>query len=352
MLLIYKNKADSRPNERERDLLWRPTGSLIVFSDTEGEVPEQDPDVRQTTWFRHLLPARNSFHGIGKNTTLGAYLIETVNQLFDDCRTRVGEGLQRDNGGRGPHPNILQAQEFLQQKAVRIIGNNAPRLNGEGGNSKTNGNNFHLAILENGIEVYAVPLEILKYVRGQVESIFEIDTLTHPLFDGSREQFRSSIVARTCEVPDHLQRRDPGIIPGQKYPLELAFADHFGNTRIRTDEIGDIGQLLSGVEGQYLELLIGGTQRGRVQVATCLRGVNPGELGIYRNAADGDAQAGPGYVEVVKAWEVKGNDQIRHSAHQALGFPDLGLKVELKRPVVEINTPSSASVSHDQKFSV
>lgn len=334
--------------QQEAEQLFRPTGALIAFSDTFtnpndvvrhlAKDPEQatstdsqrDFDSELTTQFRHLRP-RDGEYGIGdkpNNHLLAAYGVELVTNLTDGLQAEINKAIRRAQELERPiHPNILEAQQFIQSRAIRVIANAAPRYDG---NKDKNGSHFYLAILDNGVEVYSTPLDALQYVRDRVVSLFEIPNKNNPLFHGTREQFRSSIIARLCEEPEHLIKADPSAIPDQDHPLQLAWADRYGNTRLRArngaqvqTRIGEVRNEKGHVGIAFPNLNI---PQAQAKLNNCLDAVKGGELGLYGNVADGETSGEkPSYLELVYKWLA--SEKI--NTHHRLGKPAIGSAVEI-----------------------
>ncbi len=333
---------------QEADLLARPTGALISFSDTftspndsirdlpaelletAGAGTQRDFDSELTHQFRHLRP-RDGEYGIGdkaNNHLLAAYGVELVTQLTDGIQNEIAKGIARaEKIGRPLHPNIVEAQQFINSRAIRVIANAAPRYDE---NKTKNGSHFYLAVLDNGVEIYATPLDALQYVRDRVTSLFEIPNENHPLFNGKREQFRSSIIARSEEEPQHLVRTDKSQIPDQEHELQLAWADRYGNTRLRAKDGAQVQRRIKGVKNNQdqvgIEFPGQDIQRSTAKLNNCLDAVKGGELGLYGNVADGETTAGkPSYLELVYKW--LNGEKI--NTHKRLGRPEIGSAIEI-----------------------
>lgn len=338
----------------ELALLSRPTGALISFSDTfstprdgrtpapgnnnaaEEHPPHHDFDSELTSQFRHLRP-RDGEYGIGDgpdNSLLAAYGVELIAQLTDGLKAEIDRGLHRAEAFKIPaHPNILEAQQFIQSRAIRVIANAAPRRDDD---RVKNGSNFYLAILDNGVEVYATPLDALQFVRDRIKNLFEIPNEQNPLFDGEREQFRSSIIGRFCERPEHLREwyplekegESPGDrfgIPKQDHPIQLAYFDRFGNIRLRARQ-GSLADWAitaardeAGRIGVNFPVLRNSTHPARLR--NCLDKIPGGTLGLYRNVADGETGGDkPAYLELAYKW--RGDEKI--NTHREIGRPPIG----------------------------
>jgi len=308
-------------NTFEQETLDKPTLALHVFSDTLTD--EGDYDAEITTDYRHLRP-QDTRHGIDNNLTLGSYGTELIYQLKGNADEEIARALARaEELGRKPHANVIEAQRRFQDRTVRVIANSAPRTN-----EHKNGKNFYLAITENGVEIYATPLDVLSYIRGKIVALFEIPNEGNPVFNGDKEQFRSSIIARICEHPEHLRRVDIERIPEQRSPLELAYVDKFGNIRLRAKDQRQIREQIEEAEVDgHVVVKLGDLNEGvKARVVTCLDEITTGQFGIYQNVSDGNS---PGYFELVRKW---GDPSIRENGHKIIGSPRVGGRVEIVSP--------------------
>lgn len=281
----------------EKDSFSKDTLALHVFSDTLSDKGDFDAEI--TTDYRHLRP-RDTRHGIGDSLTRGAYGVELIDQLAGNAKNEI--------------------PKKIKEGTIRVIANSAPRID-----ANENGENFYLAITKNGLEILATPLDVLTYVRDKVVSLFEIPNEGNPLFNGKREQFRSSIIARAHEHPEHLKRVNPDIIPEQKNDLEIAYIDEFGNLRLRAKSTASIARNIEELlEDGEVTLNIEGIRETVVaSVVSCLDEIKEGEFGLYRNVADGEDA---GYWELVRKWKSNGE---KLNAHEDIGKPKIGLKIEI-----------------------
>lgn len=343
-------------NNFEARCLERPTGALHSFNDVFS-TGDEDFDAALTTQYRHLRP-RDTEYGVGgrdlrdshgvEPVLRAAYGVELVAQLLDGLQAEVKSAISRAEVlGRGLHSNIEDARCFVQSKAVRVIANSAPRSDKKGQN---NGTNFYLGILDNGLEVYATPIDALTYVRERIVALFEIPNVDHPLFDGEREQFRSSIIARTCEEPSHLKRIfgnadwpqcideilghlpgfhdiDVPIIPQQDHLLQVAFVDEFGNVRVRARAKGATRKSIqAALKDNSFQIGIGGVEddrRRRVRLVSSLDDLKEGELGFYENVSDPFDYGKPGYWELNAKW----NGTRINTHRERLGSPKIGTPI-------------------------
>ena len=340
----------------ERRALWRPTTALHVFSDVasqwrDGNGIPKDFDADLTTWYRHLnFKGLRTADGIGDDLDVGAYCVELIACLVDGARDEVIKAFQNQGIDVNPktlavarsrlrqirekiHPDIENARKALQSGAVRVIANVAKRSDET---QETNGPDFHLALLDNGVEVYATPLEILEFVRGRIQALFRIPTRGHPAFRGDREQFRSSIIARSCEFPEHLVRvGDPTeVIPEQKEPLQLAYVDKFGNLRLRCTKAAQ-DYLREKVQGRATCIVkVGDVTLSDVRLVSCLNDLNENKWGLYCNSAElspedggSDGDRPTHYLELIwKNYEATKTG----GSWAALGKPELGASVTIE----------------------
>lgn len=320
-------------SQSEQDLLYRDDLSLVVFSDTFSSLQParyDDFDAKLTTDWRSFDLRRGGRYGIGNDTLRGAYGTELVVNLVDDARAQI----ERAHAQGNHHPRIRRVERELKRFSPKVVVNNAPR-----DNTSENGKDFYLALTDNGVKIIATPLEALSFVRSRILALFRIPTEGHPLFNGDLEQFRSSIIARSDEVPDHLVRvygvsdlqklqanlrcdRNFSPIPEQQHDLQVAYEDNFGNLRLRARKIGNIRRLLRGAASAVLK--INGEIEQQVEPVFGLREITGGRFGLYENVADGQVPADqPAYVELVRRWE----DDDRRSGAEALQRPKVGVQV-------------------------
>lgn len=319
----------------ELEVLGKPTAAFIGLTDTvdvqvsPNDIPG-DFDAILTTWFRHLLfPDLCAIYGVGSDLNRAAYGVELITNLVDQTRTAIDYELKR---GGSLHPNIIRAHNSIHSGTIRTLVNIAQR---SGETAATNGTHFYLALLDNGMEIYTTPLKSLQYVRDRIVSLWEIPNENHPLFNGEREQFRSSTIARSGEYPSHLRRivdvRE--VIPGQQNFLQLAFVDKFGNLRLRQSEVfSEIPEILADYEQwetkgfpvddpqrpNRISLVIGDQKLDDIWLTSCLNDIPEGEWGFYRNSADPDNH----YWELV----VKDYELTQWGGSWALlGKPELGM---------------------------
>lgn len=311
-------------------LFLRETAAVHIFSDVftllkdENGIPT-DFDAELTTYYRLLLiKGLRTVHAIGDSQLLAAYGIELVANLIDTAKIAVAQGLETS---QSPHPDLLTAQDTLESEAIRITANIAQRSERT---SQTNGTHFYLAILDNGLEIYATPISLLQYVADRVVALFEIPNQGHPLFDGKTEQFRSSVVGRTYQTPEHLVRVPitNETIPSQKHNLQVAYVDKFGNIRLREKGVQKQRVLAEHDKLKTCTLIIGNQELTKVHLVTCLNDIPQGKWGLYRNSADkgvGNGDTHGAYWELIyKDYELT---QLGGS-WALLENPDLGTPIQ------------------------
>ncbi|MBT3865426.1 hypothetical protein HOE67_01515 [Candidatus Peregrinibacteria bacterium] len=295
----------SKLNTFEQTTLEKPTLALLALSDVfdTGEIPP-DFDADLTTLYRHLIVDQSAQYGLKAGSNLEKYAAELINSLIGGVKKEIE--LAREEGR--PDADAELAARKLRSGSTRVILNSAPRTK-----ETKNGGDYYLAITDQGVELYVSTLEHLAYIRDRVQSLFRIPNKDHPAFDGEKEQFRSSIIARSCRFPNHLQRvKDPQAeIPGQANPLEVAYIDKFGNVRLRAQNIGETRHEIERKNGKGTLanglVVHNDTKKGHLgyaKLVDCLDDVPDGALGLYENVADGtQSSTDPGYLEFVRKWE-------------------------------------------------
>ena len=213
-------------------------------------------------------------------------------------------------------------------KALISIVNCAPR------DSKTtaqgrNGEEFHLAITDNGLEIYAVPLARLQALetRHKILALYRIPNESLIVTDGQHEQFRSSLIATTRYFPDILvpifeypDRESlleakragihPQVIPEQSRLAEVAFIDRFGNVRLSVkDQDRFRSPFQDSIYGATVKIQVGDSKTIDAYYVRSLSEIPSERLGIYQNVAD-DHSSHAGYRELVKKSEDCSHDPL------------------------------------------
>ncbi|PIR53235.1 hypothetical protein COU76_02350 [Candidatus Peregrinibacteria bacterium CG10_big_fil_rev_8_21_14_0_10_49_10] len=335
----------------EENILSREVSAVHAFSDTfdanaardASDPRTADFDAEVTTDFRSLRLTNDTKHSIARNPDLGAYAAETIIRLQDHAAGLI----ERIEQNGVPASAVRKYREQLQEQTRQVVVNCARR--NKPGEQRTNGSDFLLGITHNGIEIYSTPAELLRFCRRDILSLFRIPNKSHPLFDGQREQFRSSIIALSRYFPEHLEllyryssreellaaleNGSETTIPDQKHPLQLAFADRYGNVRARARDIAHTrGQMEECLNGSGVVGIRNGHESTPIiaHVTKCLDEVPGDQIGIYHNVADGKTRTGePGYLEIVRKFpDEGGEEEVTQDAYETIGAK-LGHQLEI-----------------------
>lgn len=274
---------------RYRQLLKRPLEAIFHFSDVFSG-PEIDFDAELTVTFRNIGVFSDRTYFVGGNTRLAGYGAVLINDLFLERKTIVEK---------------LGISSINRESAIGVILNALPR---EGYQLKDapNGRDFHLAITEQGVEIFAVPLETLSALesRNAIVALYRVPNANIPFTNGTHEQFRSSIIALSRYQPDVFETVfeyedvedmmrakssgvHPKIIPMQENEVEFAYSDRFGNVRLSVrdgekflNELGDMKQ------GNEVLVTVGESESVLAVYTDALANIPVGSVGLYQNVAD------------------------------------------------------------------
>ncbi len=297
-------------------LLERSTSGIVHFNDVFAENPI-DLDAELTATTRNLGNFSDLRFPIGQNPKLADYGINLLNDLIAE-QQRIIKLIQKKTG--------KVVNRDFSGKAVISIVNKADRNSHTTAGGK-NGENFHLAITNNGLEIYAVPLTRLQALetRNKILALYRIPNEKLYVTDWTREQFRSSIIATTRYFPEILEPifqyesveellerkksgQHPDVIPQQKNLAEFAFSDKFGNVRISVKDNNKFKNKFGNkLIGDTLRIKIGDSKLVDMIYVTSLKEIPRGKIGIYQNIADGET-SGAGYWEIVKKSEDCNNE--------------------------------------------
>lgn len=308
--------------EYYQKLLKRPLEAILHFSDVFSG-PETDFDAELTVTFRNLGTLSDKMYFVGGNARRTGYGAVLVNDLVLERKKIVRE---------------LGVPLAQKDQAIALILNSLPR-EGYEASEAPNGRDFHLAITEEGVMIFAVPLSTLSALedRNAIVALYRIPNARIPLADGEHEQFRSSIIALSRFVPESMEPvfeydsvedlmraklygTHPSIIPSQKYDIELAYTDRFGNVRLSVrdgeEQLARLGMLQFGDE---LRVLVGEEEVARALYMDALADVPVGKFGLYENVADSMRS-----YRKAKYWEfVKRSDHCLQD--EKMGFDALSL---------------------------
>lgn len=291
------------------ELLKRPSRAIIHFNDVYIE-REVDFDAKLTTVFRNLGCLGDHFIPIGANLKLSEYGAVLVSELIDE-QLRILSTIEQYQ----PVPHLRR----LRNEAVLCIINNAPRSKADTAAGK-NGKDFYLAITTSGLEIYSVPVTRLRALetRNKILALYRIPNEHHKIFDGKREQFRSSIITTTRYIPDILETvyeyasseavlkakqagSHPQLIPHQEFLAELAYVDKFGNVRLSIKNTQEFLARFGGKQiGDTIHLAVGDSTSIEVLYANSMSMVPSGGIGLYQNVADHIDETNPAsYWELI-----------------------------------------------------
>ena len=233
-------------------------------------------------------------------------------------------GLQHfDTYGRSKdyHDHIVRETLRLHQEAPKsdttgLFINSAPRTE-----INVNGDPFYRAEFDENVCIVATPLSAFSAVRDSIKRLLVLPNERNGLYDGEKEQHRSSYAPRLL-AENHgldLVEVDIGSIPELSEGCALTYVDRFGNLvlyengvqeaqSIRAKMIDNLGEELKFKIGRYT---------AKVQVAGSLSEATPGELVVYVNDNS---------VEVLRKWKSEWGSERRFdsSAYSGFGKPGVG----------------------------
>ena len=295
--------------EKYKKLLEREISFIVHFNDVFSE-REVDFDAELTTTMRNLGTLSDTHFPIGKNPKLADYGVNLLNDLLEE-QERILKIIKEKSG------KSIKTQLSDQTKSPVAIINKADRNNKTTKNNR-NGEDFHLAITDNGLEIYVVPLSLLQTLEthNKILALYKIENEKLVVTDGNKEQFRSSIIATTRYFQEILTPvfqyenkkelleakrlgKHPKVIPTQESLIEFAYKDKFGNVRLSIKNPKEFATTLSKIKlGDNIKICINNKCISAIYTSS-LKEIPEGKLGIYQNIAD--EQLGETfYVEVVK----------------------------------------------------
>lgn len=268
---------------------------IFSLSDCHGGQAEWHPFKSPDVAARIAEAIRSDLPGLQHFDTYG------VPSHYYDHIVREVVRLHRDN------PNAGMSGLFI---------NSAPRTE-----SKKNGDPFYLAEFEHNVRIVTTPLSALSAVKKYVKKLWFLPNMDNNLYDGSKEQHRSSYVLRML-ADNHglnLEEADPNLIPDLPHGCALAYVDRFGNMVLYETEVdkqGSLRQRVSQGSGEVLALKIGKAHCD-LQVGVSLSEADPGGLFIYTN---------DGSIEIVRKWSSSWGPQKRfdQSAWSQFEYPSIG----------------------------
>jgi hypothetical protein len=323
--------------ESERVVFQRGTRKLLEVTDV-GDGP-RDFDAKETILTRHLRLTENQIYSTGDDTRVLRYAADfttDIPAMAEDVIMRAITAARNEK--RNLPKDVLDAIKTLDTTTLRILLNSAPRNQNVA--EKKNGRDFYLALTGNGIEVYAVPLDSLQYIRSKITALFRIPSNGHPLTaDG--EQFRSSLYGITAHAaPEHLvplwrkgedadEKLNDYLPPIEQE--EVAYIDSpFRNRRVFSPDVDRFHEQLeqeTQCSDQTVLVEIGNTKVRAYRVKN-LAEIPGDEWGIYSNVADGNGRQS-GYFELNKRLRdggsiedpaLRSDNDLAH-ADRSLGVP-------------------------------
>lgn len=268
---------------------------IFNFSDCHGGVDVRDPFTSPDAAARIAEALRSHIPGVYHFDTFGA------SETYYDHIVREVFRLVDENPGAG---------------TTGLFINNAPRVK-----SKNNSEPFYLAEFENGLRVVTTPLRALSAIKRHVKRLWVLPNEENGLFDGKREQHRSSYAPILLAV-DHkatIVEVDPSAIPDMpKNGWILMYADRFGNMVV-SDPTGASEKSSFEIIGERVPVRVGLQQRSAITVTSLSQG-DPGTLVIYENDNN---------IEIINKWSPDWSEpeRLQNSAFSVFGRPQLGSKV-------------------------
>ncbi len=317
-------KDQVEPNIFTRELLQRPAGGQVHFSDVFPELADEYDECwwRKTDFDASLTQQVESESSgfpeqfqvpIGLRPWLANYGLVLADDLLWARTQRI---VNNDALGATKHPDQAIEEEY-NRFAVIALANKAPRDEAHtiGG---ANGSDFYLAITHTGLEIYTTPLSFLDHLeeRHRIRALYRIPTESHPELEEG-EQFRSARIVRSRRHPDHLEpifeyvsREDlvaakqigihPDIIPQYGLSGRIAHVDKFGNIIINTTDTSTVreanpgDELRLGIKYDEAEFEID------VLVVQDLRSAPLDRLAVYQNcSSQQDNDSTSGFIELI-----------------------------------------------------
>jgi hypothetical protein len=203
-----------------------------------------------------------------------------------------------------------------EAESTGLFINNAPRTK-----ANANGEPFYLAEFKEKIRIVVTPLSALSAVKDSVKKLWFLPNQGNGLYNGDKEQHRSSYVPRLLAT-NHglkLQEADPDSIPDPPKGCSLAYVDRFGNLALfenSTLKTKSIHQKITQSAGEKIKFRIG-KHAENIQIGQSLSKAEPGDLVIYSNDNS---------VEILRKWKSNWNfkERILNSAYSKFGKPQIG----------------------------
>ena len=290
-----------------KKLLSRKVNAIVHFNDVFSD-QSVDFDAELTAIIRNLGNLSDKTYPIGNNLYQAEYGLNLLSDLSTEQK-RIIQLVKKQKG--------KQVSKQFTEGTIISIANCAPRSKEATANGK-NGNDFHLAITDDLLEIYCVPISTLKTLetRNKILALYKIPNEKIPTTDGQKEQFRSSIITTTRYFPNILEPifqyknreellkakklgKHPNIIETQTKDIEFAYADKFGNVRISVKDSLDLNKKIN--DCKKVQIQIGKSEPLVLYYTKSLKEIPENEIGLYENIADKkDNESKAGYWEIVK----------------------------------------------------
>src|SRR3989344_5774176 len=179
-----------------KKLLSRKVNAIVHFNDVFSD-QSVDFDAELTAIIRNLGNLSDKTYPIGNNLYQAEYGLNLLSDLLTEQK-RIIQLVKKQKG--------KQVSKQFTEGTIISIANCAPRSKEATANGK-NGNDFHLAITDDLLEIYCVPISTLKTLetRNKILALYKIPNEKIPTTDGQKEQFRSSIITTTRYFPNILE---------------------------------------------------------------------------------------------------------------------------------------------------
>lgn len=254
-----------------------------------------------------------------------------------DIAARLAEAIRSDLPGL-QHFDTYGAPERLHDHIVRealrlhrespesdttgLFINSAPRTK-----ENVNGEPFYRAEFDENVRIAVTPLSALSAVRDSVKRLLVWPNNDNGVYDGTKEQHRSSWAVRLL-ADNHgldLQEVDTATIPELPEGCTLTYVDRFGNLVLfenGTPEVQSVRSEIAEKAGGKVKLKVG-RYACTATVGRSLPEAEPGDLVVYAN---------DGSIEILRKWKEcwKLQQKFRNSAWSSYDKPRIGAECEVQ----------------------
>lgn len=274
---------------------------IFSLSDCHGGPSSAHPLAAPDVAARLAEAVRSDFSGLQHFDTYG------VPPEYHDHIVREALRLHKENPASG---------------ATGLFINSAPRTK-----AHANGEPFYRAEFDECLRIVATPLRALSAVKDSVRRLQVLPNDANELYDGKKEQHRSSYTPRM--LADHhwlvLQDIDPFSIPELPEGCTLAYIDRFGNLVLFEHVVSEVQGLRTHISqsvGETLRVKIG-CYTSDVQIGVCLSDAEPGSLVMYANDDS---------IEILRKWHPSWTfaQRLKNSAYGSFHRPQIGEACEIQ----------------------